>query len=484
MYLQRYTKNKTNINIISSIVLASFTSLSYFIVYRIVISKLGVNFMGIWALILGYTSILSQSVSSITTNLIRKIAGYTESEFQNKFSPLIFNAIFIYLIFFASLLILVLASIFLLFPKAYLSTVSYQIIFLVIVGNFFTLLTSIFSTALDGRNKFYLKNIYLTIALVTSFIFFIVTVDTLNTWAVASMLLVQSLLSFILIFYHTRVKCNLIFSFTFFSLSDAKNILHESWKLQVSSLLVLCYEPIIKYFLSFYGLANVALYEASNKIILQIKNVFIIIIQTLLPNIVSLYKTNKEEFITYYYNLKSTIFQAALLMFATVIIILPLISLFFFKVKNDDFFLIFSILSIGSLINTIAILSHIQFIAINKINIPLLSFLAILVSLIIFCPLLGTLLGGIGVIIGVCVSLIVGSLVTILCFERLYKNKLVQKKSALFYFNCFLFCISIFTISVHIKLSLAGYLLYLVTGVGICVSSYLLFTKQIKLKIA
>ena len=47
------------------------TALSYFVVYKIIISKLGINFMGVWALILGYTSILSQSVSSINTNLIK-----------------------------------------------------------------------------------------------------------------------------------------------------------------------------------------------------------------------------------------------------------------------------------------------------------------------------------------------------------------------------------------------------------------------------
>jgi O-antigen/teichoic acid export membrane protein len=484
MYLNRLVSSKANVNIISSVLFAALTSLSYFIVYKIIISRLGVNFMGIWALILGYTSILSQSVSSITTNLIRKIAGYTEAEFKERFSSLIFNALFVYLLFFLSLLIIVLLSISLLFPKAFLSIVSYQVIFVVIVSNFLTLLTTILSTALDGRNKFYLKNFYLAISLIISFVFFIFTIQKLSIWAIAYMLLLQSLLSLLFIFYYVKTRCHLVFSLSFFSLTETKSILKESWKLQASSLLVLCYEPVIKYFLSLYGVANVALYEISNKIILQIKNIFAIIVQTLLPNIVSLYKSNQRDFVEYYYNLKTTFFHAAALIFTLSIVFLPLVSLFFLKIQNNQFFFIFSILAVGSLVNIIGIPSHIQFIAINKLNTPLVSFLSILIGLLIFCPVLGIFFSGLGVIVGVCISLILGTLVTIIRFEKMYDNKVSKNVSALLMLNCSIFLISIFITCFQIQLVPLRYALYFVVAIGASISAYFLFKRIIKTQIS
>lgn len=412
---------------------------------------MGINFMGIWALILGYTSILSQSVSSITTNLIRKIASFSKTDFDTKISKLICNALLIYLCFFVLLLVIVLLLIHLLVPLNYLQIVGYSVIYTVIASNFITLLTSIFSTILDGKNNFYLKNACLIIALLISFVFFIFTVKIIGVWSLAVMLLLQATISLILIFIYVTRRNKLQFSVTFLSINNAKELFRESWKLQIISITVLCYEPIIKYFLSMYGIANVAFYEISNKIIFQIKNLFAVGIQTLMPKMINLYKSSENDFVKNYYQVKTFTISCVLILFSCVMLVLPIVCIFFLKSKSDDFYRIFAILSIGNIVNAIAIPSHIKFIAINKINTPLLSFLIILVCLIITCPLLGFFFNGVGVIVAVSCSLIIGSLVTIMHFEHLYKipenklNKLIK------YFAIFNFIATVFITCFHIQ---------------------------------
>ena len=251
------------------------------------------------------------------------------------------------------------------------------------------------------------------------------------------------------------------FSIGFISINDAKELFRESWKLQAISITVLCYEPIIKYFLSVYGIANVAFYEISNKIIFQIKNLFSVGIQTLMPKIIYLYKSSEKNFVNNYYQVKAITFSLVFLLFSCVTLLLPIISIFFLKSKNDEFYCVFAILSIGNIINAIAIPSHIKFVAINKINTPLLSFLIILLSLIITCPLFGYFFNGIGVIVAISCALILGSLVTIVHFEKLYKKEENTVNNALKYISVFSFSLTVFIACTHIYSTVIKYGLYI-----------------------
>ena len=449
------------------------TALSYFVVYKIIIAKLGINFMGVWALILGYTSILSQSVSSINTNLIRKIAGFSNIEFTDKVSTLIINALFIYLFFFLLLLAVVLLALTFLMPSVFFKLVGYKVVGVLILGNFIGLLTTILSSSLDGKNLFYIKNSLTIIALTVAFIFFISSINYIGIWSVALMSLIQSVLSFILIYTYVKKKYNLKFRFSFLSMQHCKELLNDSWKLQLISLTVLCYEPIIKYFLSIYGISYVAIYEISNKIIFQIKNLFSIANQTLVPQIVELHKKEVIKFSEFYYATKQKTVEYALFLFSISILLLPIISIFFLKSTSKEFYYIFCIISVGNLLNTLAIPSHISFVSINKINTPLLSFIAILFFLIVFCPLFGYYFNGIGVIIASALALLLGSLVTIIYFEHLYKKNNNTKQFSVDYLGIIIYLSSIILIC-NFRLT-NYYIIFIYIGLFICVVSNLIF---------
>ena len=249
--------------------------------------------MGLWGLILGFVSIVSQSVSAVNTNIIREVAATDESQFKEKTNILLVNGMVIYGFFFIVLSIITLTTFSLIFYK---EIKAYQgLISLVLVGMFINLLATIFSSVLDGKKLNYIKNslqIFSNLFYLIACYFF---VEPFNLFGIAMAQIVQALIMLIGISYFVFYKLHISLKISNISKSEIVLFFRESWKLQAISFFVLCYEPITKYFLSRFGLGYVAKYEIANRIITQLRNFFIASNQTLLSVFVNKFVEGKES---------------------------------------------------------------------------------------------------------------------------------------------------------------------------------------------
>lgn len=372
--------------------------------------------MGLWALIIGFTSILSQSTAAVNTNIIREVAEADDEHYQKKAAALIVNGLIIYGFFFLVLSVFVITSFILIFKQNFQQHIT--LITLILTGVFINLLATIFSSVLDARRLNYIKNIFLAIA---NLLFIVICFFTISCWGlngVAIAQIIQAFVLLIIILSFVFLKLRLSIGFKQISISEVQLFFKDSWKLQSISLLVLCYEPITKYFLSKYGLSYVAKYEVANKIIAQVRNIFTISNQTLLSYFVNKLTQSREIFLNYFLKINQANSQWAFIASSLLLIISPLISSFFLKQFDWSFILLFSILLFSNFINIISITAYFNFFAQKKYNIPFISHIIIAVLNIFLSVALGYLFNGLGVVVAWSFSLFSGSIYIIYLFNK------------------------------------------------------------------
>ena len=411
---------KANINIYSSIAITLFNSLTFFILYKIILLNLGIEQLGLWAIIIGFTSILSQSTAAVNTNIIREVAEADEHIFQAKAAKLMMNGLVIYLAFFLILSVIVYIAFVLLFKESFNKYV--LLISLNLFAIFINLLATVFSSVLDARKLNYIKNLFMGLAniLFLFICFFAIKKYALIGVAIAQIFQAVFLLVCILFFVLRKIKIN--FSWNEINKHNIQLFFRDSWKLQGISLLVLCYEPITKFFLSKFGLTYVAKYEIANKIIAQLRNIFAVTNQTLLAYFVNKFTEGKNAFLSYYEKINSRNIEWSVISSGILIVLSPLISLFFLKELDWHFIVIFLILIFSNFINIISITPYFNFFAQKQYNIPFISHIIIAFLNIILSITLGSIFNGEGVVIAWSISLLIGSFYIIYQFNK--KEKL------------------------------------------------------------
>ncbi len=372
--------------------------------------------MGIWAIIVGFTSILSQSTAAVNTNIIREVAEADDENYQNKAAQLIINGLVIYIIFFILLSLVVLISLYFLFKENISNYIG--LISLALVAIFINLLATVFSSVIDARKLNYVKNSFIGLA---NILFLIICFFSIKKYALIGVAIAQIAQAFILltcVLYFVLIKLKLSFHLNGVSLKNIQLFFRDSWKLQGISLLVLCYEPITKFFLSEFGLTYVAKYEIANKIIAQLRNIFAVTNQTLLAYFVNKYAEGKKIFIEFYEKIAHENLQWSLIANGMLLIVSPIFSFLFLKEVDWGFILIFFILLGSNFINIISITSYFNFFAQNKYHTPFISHIIIALLNVILSLIFGHFFKGIGVVMAWSISLLFGSLFIIYKFNK------------------------------------------------------------------
>lgn len=407
---------KVNLNIYSSIAITLFNSLTFFILYKLILIHLGLEALGLWAIIIGFTSILSQSTAAVNTNIIREIAESDEQHYIGKASELILNGLVIYLLFFFLLSIVVNISLFYIFKEKYNSYL--ELISLTLFAIFINLLATVFSSILDARKLNYIKNSAMAVGNIVFLVICFFSIKKFGLIGVAIAQIAQASFLFFCILYFVFIRIRLRIIWNEVNFKNIHIFFKESWKLQGISLLVLCYEPITKYFLSKFGLTYVAKYEIANKIIAQLRNIFAVTNQTLLAYFVNKFAEGKTVFISYFNHVSNKNLQWSLIANGILLIAAPIISLFFLKELDMAFFIIFVILLISNLFNIVSITTYFNLFAQKQYHTPFISHIIIALLNVVLSFVLGYFFNGIGVVIAWSISLIVGSIFNMYKFNK------------------------------------------------------------------
>lgn len=418
------TQKKLTINAFSAIVQVVFTAFLYFFLYRYLIDTLGVKLLGVWSLIISFSSIANLANMGLTSGLVKFVAEYIAEKQEFKIGEMILTTIISLAVLFSLISIAILfgAGYFLdlFIDKAYLN-IAISILPWSLASLTINACAGVFTSVLEGYQKNYLRNyIYIASGIVLfGLAIYLVPIYGLKGVAIAQT--IQSLFIFVLalitIFYiHPSNR----FNHWKWSKRSFKELYDYGYKFQAVSICQLLYEPTTKMLLSkFGGLTILGHYEMANRLVNLFRSLLVNANQVVIPVVAESSKTKTLEDRQLFYSNMSRIMLLVTLPLSTLLIILaPFISYIWIGNVEPDFNYAVYILTAGYIVNIMSGPAFFSCMGEGHLNIPLLSHISIAIINLAAGYLLGLIWQWHGIILAWGLSLAFGSLVTTILYQR------------------------------------------------------------------
>ena len=408
------SKKRISINVVSTILQVIVVGFVYLFLYRFLLNSLGVEKLGVWAIILATSSIANLGNFGITSGLVKFIADYNAKEKTKEIPSLIFTALISIIILF--LLLIVVIYFFSKIILGYivetqhlslaLETLPYSLLCL-----FINAVGGIFTSVLEGFQKNYIKNFLFSFSAILLLFFSYYLLPKYQLKGVAIAQILQSLIILLgsLWFVTTTV------SFSIFNLKNWNNIIFKELisygtKFQIISVFQILYEPITKGLISkFGGLALLGYYEMAARLVNQVRALIVNANQVMVPVVAHTNSTNKEKLRELYNKSIALIFFIDVLLIFSLLIFSPIISVLWIGFLESTFVFSMILLSVAMFVNILVGPAYFSCVGEGKLNLVLKSQILIGVLNLILGLILGYFFYGKGVIISWAISVSVSS---------------------------------------------------------------------------
>ncbi|WP_312342738.1 lipopolysaccharide biosynthesis protein [Chryseobacterium binzhouense] len=422
-----FSSKKLTINAVTAVIQVVVTALLYFFLYKYLVVNLGIEQLGIWSLILSFSSIANLANLGLTSGLVKFVAEYLASDDKSKLGKLIFTSLVSMSLLFSliSLIIYSFSDFFLVyimdekFVATALEILPYSLLSLCInaVGGIFT-------SVLEGYQKNYIRNfLYIISGFIMIGTTFILT-PQYRLKGVAISQLLQSFFIFISsLFFVLKCSSENSISKWRWSTTSFKELFNYGYKFQVVSICQLLYEPATKLLISkFGGLAILGNYEMANKAVSQFRALLTSANQVVIPIVAEKSKVEDIGFLRNFYIKMNKILLILNLPLSTALLIsVPLISLLWLGFLDQDFIFAMIVLVIMTFINVMCGPAYFSALGEGRLNILVVVHSAMAVINILLGMILGKFFGGYGVIISWGIALIMGSVALIINYNRKVK---------------------------------------------------------------
>ncbi len=420
-----YFNNQLLCNAAFSVGQVIIVGLTYFIIYTLLLQKLGPEKLGIWSLILSTTSVASVATTGLTLSLVKYIAVCRTDTDHVKINNYIKTGLFIIgtltgviiiVIYFSSIYFLPLVI-----PENSLCEALYLLPFS-LFSLFLNGIGGVFLSSLEGLHHSTFKSITY---ILSSIIFIIVAYLLINKYglfgiAIAQIIQAIALIFFSLLFLNFYFKRLSIFP-VLFDKSTFKEIFTYSLSFQFISVSTILVEPLVKFMMSkFGGLAFVGYYEMASRLVSQIRSLIISANQIMVPYISRNFSMEVSKVDNTYPILFKFAYYVSVYLMILLITLTPKISLLWIGSFNDVFVKTLIILSFATLINLASTPAYFSSMGMGKLKGILASHATFLFFNITLGYLFGLRFGGLGVIISYSISYILCSFVTISYYHYIY----------------------------------------------------------------
>ena len=189
-------------------------------------------------------------------------------------------------------------------------------------------------------------------------------------------------------------------------------------KLQVISLMVMLFEPTTKALLSkFGGLTAAGYYEMATRMVQQVRNILVSANQVLVPTIADLQERDGERVLTLYRVSYRVMMYFSLPSLAGLVAAIPVISEWWLGRYEPNFVRFAILLAIAWFINTISAPAYFAGVGTGQLRWNLMGHVTVAVLNLCLGVVLGVSWGAVGVVVGAVTALTVGSLVTALKYH-------------------------------------------------------------------
>ncbi|MEG1590153.1 lipopolysaccharide biosynthesis protein [Chryseobacterium sp.] len=427
-----FSSKKLTINAVSAVVQVIFTALLYFFLYKYLLRSIGVEQLGVWSLILSFSSIANLANMGLTSGLVKFVAEYILEDDKSKLGKLIFTSILSMsiLFIFLSLVILSGAQFFL----GYVIDEKFLDIALVILpyslGSLcINAIGGVFTSVLEGHQKNYIRNFIYILSGIVMYVGTILLTPLYQLKGVAIAQLLQSGFIFIAAMIFTiKINPNNKICHWKWSTQSFKELFNYGYKFQLVSVCQMLYEPATKLLLGKYGgLAFLGHYEMANKVVSQFRALLTNANQVVVPVVAEKAKLEEASFMqAFYIKMNRVLLLFNLPLSTSLIIAAPLISLLWLGNFNFDFIFSVLILSVATFFNVMCGPAYFSSMGQGRLNILVLVHIGMAFANIAIGIIFGLYAGGYGIIIAWAISLAGGSLVLIFNYNKTLKINILD----------------------------------------------------------
>ncbi len=404
------------LNTITASVQVVIVGLTYFFLYKLLISKIGMQKIGIWSLVLSTISVANISNMGLSSSIVKFVAKYHAREEYKTLVDLIKTAFTSIAIFLGAICIVSypLMNYILKFFIPINSIDEAKIILpYALVSLWLASISSILLSGIDGLQQTYLRSIVLSGSNVLFFVLSFLLVDRYQLLGLAYAQLIQYALIIIIAFMILRYHLNIPLTVTLkWDKKLFKEMLSYGVNFQLISISTMLYDPVTKLLLSkFEGLPSVGFYEMASRMVVQVRALLVNANNALVPTIAYMYENDMQSVKAMYIRSFRYLFYLALPLFATLTAFTPIISELWIGHYEREFVLFSIMLNVGWFINILNAPSYFVYMGVGDLKWSLISHLAISLLNGFLGYLFGISIGGDGVVIGWIIALIAGSLI-------------------------------------------------------------------------
>ncbi|MGF7038577.1 oligosaccharide flippase family protein [Mucilaginibacter lappiensis] len=407
------------LNVITSGGQVVFIGLVYFLLYRYLLSRLGVELLGVWSVVLSASSLANLANFGVADSVIRFVALYLAEGDELKIKKLIFTATI-----FLGLLFVLIAAIIFPFARLILKGVlpdkfisdgiailPYSLICLIVNA-----VNGVYASVLDGMQKNYIRNAIFSSSSILLLVGAYLLAPKYHLVGVAVAQIAQSIF--------TLLACLTVIVFKLkynplkwnWSKDIFKQIFSYGMKFQFISLASMINEPLVKILLGkFGGMAFAGYYEMANRLLSQARGVIVSATQSLVPVLVNV---SKDELPIFYKRVFSNIIFFSLTVVCLIAAAGRLISFFWIGQYQPVFYYTLMLLAFSTFINLLITPSYFYYIAKAKLNILIKTHLILSFSNLLLGSVMGYFFGGYGVVSGWFIAVIIGSFYLLINFNK------------------------------------------------------------------
>ena len=383
----------------------------------------GLKITGLWSFLSSINAITGFGSFGFANALLFYIPKYQLENDDKKVSSLINTSFFSVLFFTTTLCALSFVIFGLIIPhtvETEFINQAYRLLLFVILSFFFSGLSATYLSILDGLM---LMHIRAKINMAGSFVFLITGYILLLKIGIAGIAIAQLVQNIFLLITSFLFVQRHIPSYRFsisFNRPVFKNIFRYGFNFQVISITQIISDPFMKSMITRYaGMHNTAIFDFCIKLLSVFRSLLISANQSIVPQI-TVYKAignQKRIQIFYKANFKLVLF-ASVILFLSPVAMSDSISLFFLGHTSNDFNFILLNVSLGLLINAIAIPAHFYYLGTGNLKWNVINNIVTAALILIFTPLIGEMIGGVYVVVCWSIAAIIGSSILITAINK------------------------------------------------------------------
>ena len=412
-------------NALSVVFQTLVTVVTLFVLYWLLLKWLGSEQLGVWSLVTGSVSLSKLAELGLTGSVVKFIARY-----QAKGRPL-FAAVAIETsaLSVAALMLIVAPFACLGFRMVLhrllhgeLLYVADRMLPLSVISLCITSVAGVFLSGLDALQRFDLRALASCSSQVLYFALACLLARSQGLYGLAWAQVLQSLIVALISWGILRKQMPALRPIPLrWRKREFKKMLGYSTMFQANSLAQMLFEPTTKFLLArFDSIAGVAYYDMASRMVMQLRSLLVSASQVLVPAVSGMMEREPQSVPKVY--LRTTEFMAFLgaIAFTSMLLGLPAIDVLWIGHLQYDFIFYAFALTVAWWFNAITAPAYQMYLGIGKLRWNSLGHAVMGIVNIALGATLGYWIHGYGVVVGTCISLTMGSLVSFIAFHREY----------------------------------------------------------------